>query len=319
MKGIFSLVILVFTSLILRSETVEVTAINVNQEEDVKSVTKKSFDDEAYQKFTEDVNLIEELEKRKLKEDSSLLGKGYGVEYGKDYIIYTFDSISVDSITQEKSRGPGSSRNNDGINPNQRNKAERDAYVKKLKQKRQRNIEQKVREEQLKKKEKENKSRSERSASGDGSVSSLLLYVLLAIALGAVIYLVFMGDKSSNGSKKVHYENDFNPNQIELSALEVQINEAKANNDFRLATRLYFVWIIKELSDQGFIDWKKRKTNHNYLLEVAGKSFYNSFSNCIKTYEFVWYGEYALSEEDFKNVENDFKQLVNIIKKGNHN
>lgn len=303
----------------MRSETVEVTSMSNDQEEGVQSVTKKSFDDEAYQKFTEDVNLIEELEKRKLKEDSSLLGKGYGVEYGKDYVIYTYDSISGDSITQEKSRGPGSSRNNDGINPNQRNKAERDAYIKKLKQKRQRNIEQQIREEQLKKKEKENKSRSERSSSGDGSVSSLLLYVLLAIALGAVIYLVFMGDKSSNGSKKVHYENDFNPNQIELSALEVQINEAKANNDFRLATRLYFVWIIKELSDHGFIDWKKRKTNHNYLLEVAGQSFYNNFSNCIKTYEFIWYGEYALSKEDFKKVENDFKQLVDIIKKGNHN
>ena len=80
---------------------------------------KKEFNEEEYQKIKQEVDLTEEME-QKLKEDSSQFGLGYGVEYGKDYIIYTIDSITGEEVYRETHRGSGAQDASDGIQPDAR-------------------------------------------------------------------------------------------------------------------------------------------------------------------------------------------------------
>lgn len=310
MKVSFNTIILLLFSIGLFGQ---VQTVELSNEVQPESVPKKEFDSTIYNNYKTQVELIEELEKRKLKEDSSLLGKGYGVEHGKDYIIYTYDSITHDTVGLDKNRGPGTTTGNDGVNPALRDNKSRKEFIERERKKRQENINKKIREGKIKEREQElSKPKSTRKA--EVGFSNVILYLLLAVALGFLIYVITINSNKDNSHKVIRYSDDLDPNKIQLSELEIQINKAKENLDFRLATRLYFVWTIKELSDFEFIDWKKRKTNYNYISELSSQPFVSKFKSLVKTYEYVWYGNYELSEADFIHVEAKFIQLINTIK-----
>ena len=152
------------------------------------------------------------------------------------------------------------------------------------------------------------------STSGvDGGFFKVLLILVIAVILGVAAYMLFVDGPVQGGSAKILYDQEMNPDAVQLSELEIKINAAKDANDFRSATRLYFVWVIKELSDKGHIQWKKRKTNYHYLLEVESKSFSEDFGTAVNNYEFIWYGKYEVKPEEFTVVENHFKELISKI------
>ena len=94
------------------------------------------------------------------------------------------------------------------------------------------------------------------------------------------------------------------------------MEKALANDDFRGAIRLYFIFIIKGLSEKEWIRWEKKKTNFSYLIEMRGKPQHESFSEAVSIYELVWYGNYSVKKEDFNSLEPRFKSLLNNINSG---
>jgi len=294
---------------------------NQRQEKNLLFSVKKEFNEEEYQKIKQEVDLIEEMEQKKLKEDSSQFGLGYGVEYGKDYIIYTIDSITGEEVYRETHRGSGAQDASDGIQPDARSYSKNQrAFKKRIATKRERNERQRV-NRALKRKEqdekddarKENRRKNQSNVSISGGFFKILMLIIIAVILGYAAYMLFVNSPVKGKSHKILYDQDMNPEMVELSELEVKINNAKQDTDYRTAVRLYFIWVIKELSDRDYIVWKKRKTNYNYLLEVNNKEFRDDFESSIKNYEFIWYGKYALGKSDFEGVENHFKKLITII------
>lgn len=286
---------------------------------------EKSFDSLRYEELKEDVDLIEEMEQKRLKEDSSQFGEGYGVEKGDSYTIYRYDSISGRSYYSERYRGSGERNIKDGVQPGAREYSKRKQFQRRKSHDRIENRKREIRDQKLKKKKEKNykddpraekiddpKAKSKTGAS-DGFFKFLLI-IIIAVILGGAAYMLFVDGPVEGGSSKILYDQEMNPDAVKLSELEIKINSAKEVNDFRSATRLYFVWVIKELSDKGFIQWKKRKTNYHYLLEVKSQSFSSEFEMGIKNYEFIWYGKYEVSSEEFELIENHFKELISNIK-----
>ena len=280
---------------------------------------KKEFNTEEYKKLKEEVDLIEKMELKKLHEDSSQFGMGYGVEKGDQYTVYFYDSITGTNYYSEKNRGSGSKNQSDGVQPDSRNSDNKKQFQRRTTQDRKQNRKRQIRDDQLKRVQqkkfldeprasKENKS----NQSGDGM--RLLLILLIAIIIGAVVYMLFINSPIQGFENKILYDDKMNPNSIRLSELEIKIKRAKESDDFRLATRLYFVWVIKELSDKGYIQWRKRKTNYNYQTEVIGESFAKDFGISIKNYELIWYGKYNIIIDDFKVIERNFKLLIDKIR-----
>jgi hypothetical protein len=74
-----------------------------------------------------------------------------------------------------------------------------------------------------------------------------------------------------------------------------RIAEAEAAGNFRLATRLGYLEVLKHLTDGGFIQWQPDKTNHAYLLELAAGPLREAFRAATREFEYVWYGELRLS------------------------
>nr|WP_233454750.1 DUF4129 domain-containing protein [Hymenobacter negativus] len=61
--------------------------------------------------------------------------------------------------------------------------------------------------------------------------------------------------------------------------------------------------MLKTLSDRGLINWQPDKTNHAYLAELPPTgAIRDDFREITRQFEFVWYGELALSEPLYERV-----------------
>ena len=312
------LAVFLFISLFLKGE--EELPLFLNEDNEV--VEKKTFNNDEYERLKKEVDLIEEMEQKRLEGDSSEFGLGYGVEKGDTYVIWEYDTITGSTTTREYHRGSGQRNLNDGVQSDSR-RYERKAFKRRNSYDRDENRRAAIEKSRLKRKEDKSKSapRQEKKyneqsdAKLNGSFFKLLLIILIAGILGFAGYMLFAKTPMEGEGHKILYDQDMNPEAVQLSELEKKIIAAKSNNDFRSATRLYFVWVIKELSDKGFIQWKKRKTNYHYQIEVQGQSFFADFKEAIKSYEFIWYGKYEIGSTDFEVVEKHFQKLINTITK----
>jgi hypothetical protein len=100
---------------------------------------------------------------------------------------------------------------------------------------------------------------------------------------------------------------------IHETDLERFLREALAASNWPLAVRLYFLQTIKQLSEKEAIKWSKEKTNRDYLREMRGHRLWEAFRDVTRQYERVWYGNQALTSEEFARLEPEFKALLGEI------
>ena len=82
-----------------------------------------------------------------------------------------------------------------------------------------------------------------------------------------------------------------------------RLAEAEAAGNWRLAVRLGYLQLLKTLADGGLIHWQPDKTNHAYLAELppAGP-LRGDFREATRQFEYVWYGELALTAALYAQV-----------------
>ena len=150
---------------------------------------------------------------------------------------------------------------------------------------------------------------------------AFLAWILKIVAIIAVLVMIafllysFVGVQ---GLKKGE-NRTFDPNAIintETVAehihefdLAVLIQQAIQQQDYTVATRLYYLLAIKELSTKDLIQWKKDKTNRNYLNELTNIALKNKFRHLTNIFERVWYGEMAIDATIFAAIEKQFQSF----------
>ncbi len=87
------------------------------------------------------------------------------------------------------------------------------------------------------------------------------------------------------------------------------LNQALAAKNYRIALRLNFLIIIKQLSQQGKIAWAKEKTNWEYYSELHDKLLADQFKGIIHSFENFWYGEHPLTEVQYQRFESDYHAI----------
>lgn len=100
---------------------------------------------------------------------------------------------------------------------------------------------------------------------------------------------------------------------LHTADLDDFIQRALAEGDFTLAIRLYYLAILKELSLQHIIIWKKDKTNRDYLREMSRTKSAMEFSEITLLFERIRYGNVVLQQADYEQLEPKFKQFIRQI------
>ncbi len=148
-------------------------------------------------------------------------------------------------------------------------------------------------------------------------VSELLQIVVYAVIIGFVVFLIYYIIKSIATSNKIakkdvvrSVSNTVSVENIEDLDIKQLLERALANSDLRLAVRLYYLGLLKNLNENGMIIWKKDKTNRDYLTELFSRNHhFEEVRKLTLAYEQVWYGEHALTQASFESVVADFDLL----------
>lgn len=94
---------------------------------------------------------------------------------------------------------------------------------------------------------------------------------------------------------------------------EAEIQKAIAARQFRLAVRFQFLLILKTLSQESHIEWRDEKTNYDYIRELTDSNMKSGFDKLCRLYEAVWYGNFPITEGDYKEMATDFSAFGTSI------
>ncbi|UII31296.1 hypothetical protein LVD17_23675 [Fulvivirga ulvae] len=105
---------------------------------------------------------------------------------------------------------------------------------------------------------------------------------------------------------------DIEENLME-SDLMKWLKKVVEEKNYRLALRIYYLIIIKELATHGLINWRKEKTNMDYLYEMKGHDTYNYFEEITGIYQLIWYGEKDLGDKYLVEMSHKFRSYYQSI------
>lgn len=131
----------------------------------------------------------------------------------------------------------------------------------------------------------------------------MLLIILVIAAAMVVVYLIIRNRKPADKKVVVDVEDEWNPEIITKTELELKLEAAMQDENFRECVRIYFTFILKELIKKGWIRWKREKTNHHYVMEMGGRDGSMQFMECVRIYDLVWYGEYEIDRDIFEMLQ----------------
>lgn len=131
----------------------------------------------------------------------------------------------------------------------------------------------------------------------------LLIIILAALAIFLIYW--FLKNKKPRDKKIApdFVDLDWNPEIITKTELELRLDDALNQENYRECVRIYFTFILKELIRKNWIQWKKEKTNHIYLIEMTGKPNTHLFSEAVRIYDLVWYGEYQIDKMVYEQLQ----------------
>ncbi|MBT8319243.1 MAG: DUF4129 domain-containing protein [Gramella sp.] len=150
---------------------------------------------------------------------------------------------------------------------------------------------------------------------------SILPYVLLFILLGLVIWLFSRLDPGGRILKQPKISEVAFSSEEELvrhEDLPVLIAQAVSEGNYRLAVRYYYLNELRKLDELEHIAYEYQKTNKDYAEEIENRGIRKHFNEITKLYEFIWYGSFKVSHEDYNLVEKGFLEMEKVLNiKGN--
>jgi hypothetical protein len=91
------------------------------------------------------------------------------------------------------------------------------------------------------------------------------------------------------------------------------IEQAVKQHNYRLAVRLLYLQTLKELTDRALINWQINKTNYEYLRELHQHPHQAMFKDLTYHFEYVWYGDMPVDQEQFSTIQQLFTQFNNKL------
>lgn len=136
-----------------------------------------------------------------------------------------------------------------------------------------------------------------------------------------VIYFIFKAVINEEGKWVFGKSSDKNiipvtdvANNIHATDFKQLIAEAEKENNYRLAIRYYYLWLLKALTHAEIIEYDVEKTNSDYFNEITAKPIKDEFSYTSYLYNYIWYGEFEVNEQQFDKAKNAFIKFLNSIR-----
>jgi len=134
-----------------------------------------------------------------------------------------------------------------------------------------------------------------------------LIYGLLTAAVVFVVLQLLQVDLSrvlGRAPRRAALDYETLSENIHELDFPAQLRAAEEAGNLRLAVRLGYLALLKQLTDRNLIAWQPDKTNHAYLRELASQrpALRPPFAEATRQFEYVWYGELPLTPALYAEV-----------------
>lgn len=144
-----------------------------------------------------------------------------------------------------------------------------------------------------------------------GGILNVLGYLVLILIVAFVIRaFVLDGGAISRKGKKVKGLYEVVDDQVNFEEYDYNklAREAADLNEWKMAVRYYFLAYLQKLYADEIIEYHRDKTNREYRYEISDPTERNQFDVLCRVFEYCWYGERDLTQEQFRNAEQIFKE-----------
>ncbi|OON69746.1 DUF4129 domain-containing protein [Hymenobacter sp. CRA2] len=153
---------------------------------------------------------------------------------------------------------------------------------------------------------------------GSGAWWKLVFYTLAAVALALIVSQLLGLDLNGllrRRGRRVPVPFEQLTDDVHEETLPARLLEAEQQQQWRLATRLGYLLVLKALTDRDLIYWQPNKTNHQYQTELraAAPQRQPSFAELTRQFEYVWYGEFELTAAQYELVQADRQAFLSDL------
>ena len=99
---------------------------------------------------------------------------------------------------------------------------------------------------------------------------------------------------------------------VQSKDIKKLIKDAVSREEYRLAIRYYYLLILQQLSEKGIIEYQFPKTNEEYSAEIQHEPVKEQFRQITRIYDFIWYGSFDVTTENFRRAERDFVKMQEL-------
>ncbi len=140
----------------------------------------------------------------------------------------------------------------------------------------------------------------------------IVFYLLKMYGIKPIELLFFKQDKEigellfSQQSEDLYRQN-----------LEELLGTCIRNKAYREAIRILYLSAVKNMDQSGLIEWQTWKTDRDYCYELSDREIAIKFKKLVRNYEYIWYGQFIVNEEEFYTVKQEFDGFGNLITASN--
>lgn len=139
-----------------------------------------------------------------------------------------------------------------------------------------------------------------------GILIAFFLFVIYRIIVVNKLFLFYSGSKAKATATDEAID-------IEDDNLDEKIQKAVAAKEHRVAVRFMYLKALRLLNDKQWIRYHADGTNHEYVSQMSGHKLATEFGFLTRVYDYMWYGEFTVTEEQFEIVQKNFSHFYNAV------
>lgn len=132
----------------------------------------------------------------------------------------------------------------------------------------------------------------------------VLLFALIRIGISNRLF-IFTGGKRSGDAEEDEL--------LKKDDLAQRVQEAEAQGNYRLAVRYRYMKVLQDMDERKIISLNAQSTNWDYVNRLGGHPLKKQFLLLTRAYEYVWYGEFDLSSDQYGYLKTEFQQFENSL------
>ncbi|MCB0710696.1 MAG: DUF4129 domain-containing protein [Ignavibacteriae bacterium] len=152
---------------------------------------------------------------------------------------------------------------------------------------------------------------------GNKVANEILVYIFFAAALILVIWFIARSEGTGlfarKGSGKVELDFEEMPEDIHAINFDRLIAEALTAGEYRRAVRLQYLKTLRTLSERELIEWRREKTNGEYLREIQGDVLRSRFAELTLLFDYVWYGGFDINRAQYGKIGETFTSFTATV------